>query len=53
MKCENCEEEKHIVDITNFTFEVKETISFNCCCKECAEDKIRKEGYEEYDIIDY
>lgn len=49
MKCENCGEDKHIVDINNFTFEIKQRVAFNCCCKECAEDKMKKEGYDEFE----
>ena len=53
MKCENCGEDKHIVDITNYNFEVKEVISVNACCKACAEDKMRKDGYDDFEEYPY
>jgi len=42
MKCENCDKEKHIVDITNYTFKVIDNISFNCCCKKCARNYLKE-----------
>ena len=43
MMCENCKKNKEITEIKNYVVNYTTWEAWNCCCKECAREKAKKE----------
>lgn len=52
MKCENCNEEKSIIDIKNYVVRYESWEAYNCCCEECAKQRAMSDDIDEQEIID-
>ena len=52
MKCENCKQEKSIIDIRNYVVKYETWEAYNCCSEECARKCANAEGISDNEIID-